>query len=209
MCYSGGKKSCILHEKYTEDLITYPFCLLLCVSQHFLQGSYRQRLLKHKGADGQIRWHILDGTKMLDHISDRSAECQFQKPLISLNFNKRSVTSLRPSSHTGLQQLRLANKQGEAILPHWGTGSCSGSPSTRQTPASCSKFHRGSPWQSQLEHPYQEERLNGRRGKGNLTDLYRSRGVYRENGASLFLEMLMKGKGAEKKVVPKKITIRY
>lgn len=39
---------------------THPLSLLLSVGQHLLKGSYRQRLLQHKDADGQIWRHILE-----------------------------------------------------------------------------------------------------------------------------------------------------
>lgn len=70
----GGKNCCILQDEKSEYTITYPFCLFLCVSQHFLEGPYRQRLLQNKGADGQIRWNILGEIKTQDYISDGFAQ---------------------------------------------------------------------------------------------------------------------------------------
>lgn len=81
------KNCCILQDEKSECSTTYPFRLFFCVSQHFLEGPYWQRLLQHKGADGQIRWNILGERKTWNHISDRFAERHFTKPLFALPFH--------------------------------------------------------------------------------------------------------------------------
>lgn len=81
------KKCCILQDEKSEYPTTYPFCLFFRVSQHFLEGPYWQRLLQHKGADGQIRWNILGERKTWDHISDRYAEWHFPMPIFILPFH--------------------------------------------------------------------------------------------------------------------------
>lgn len=40
-------------------MATYTFPILICVSQHLLQGSHRQRLLQHKVTNAQVRRNIL------------------------------------------------------------------------------------------------------------------------------------------------------
>lgn len=93
----------------SDDLITHPFCLFLCVSQHFLEGSHWQRLLQHECTDGQIRWHILGRRKKWDLIRNKSAEYHFPK------IQKICYVLEAMNAHNILG----CNTSRDAILPLW------------------------------------------------------------------------------------------